>query len=133
MIKVGRRAFVAALALVGPMFRAAPRAQSFSVDEFLALSSRLTGHSSLDRATGAIFLKSLLSEPGSAARLTRPDAALEREIILAWYTGVQTVRGNPQTVTHTGALQWRTLGMPAPGMCAGSFGAWSKPGRPSER
>ena len=133
MKTVGRRAFVAALALVGPMFRATSRAQSVSVDEFLALSSRLTGHSTLDRATAAIFLKSLLAEPGNTARLARPDAALERDIILAWYTGVQIVRGNSQTVTHTGALQWRTLRMPAPGMCAGSFGAWSKPAGPPER
>ena len=132
MKTVGRRALLAALALVGPMLRATCRAQSFSFDEFLALSSRLTGQSNLDRATAAIFLKTLLAEPGNAARFARPDAKLEREIILAWYTGVQIVRGDPQTVTHTGALQWRTLGMPAPGMCAGSFGAWSNPARSSE-
>jgi hypothetical protein len=133
MIKLGRRAFVAAIALAGPMFRATSRAQSFSVDDFIALSSRLTGHAALDRATAATFLRNFLAEPGNAARLTHPDAALERDIILAWYTGVQEVRGERQTITHTGALQWRTLGMPAPGTCVGSFGTWSKPPRPPER
>ena len=133
MRRLGRRAFVAAIALVGPMFRATSHAQSFPVDDFVALSSRLTGHTTLDRATAAIFLKNLLAEPDNAARLTRPDAALERDIILAWYTGIQEVRGEPQIVTHTGALQWRTLGMPAPGACVGSFGTWSKPPRQPER
>jgi D-sorbitol dehydrogenase-like protein len=132
MTRFGRRAFIAAIAVVGPMF-SATSAQSVSIDDFLALSSRLTGHSTLDRGTAAIFLKNLLAEPGNAARLIRPDAALERDIILAWYTGMQEVRGEMQTVTHTGALQWRTLGMPAPGTCVGSFGTWSKPPRPPER
>src|SRR5262245_4304253 len=101
-MKVGRRAFVAAaIVFAGPMFRATPRAQSFALDDFLALSSRLTGHSNLDRQTAAAFLKNLLAAPGAAARLTRPDAALERDIIVSWYTGIQEVRGVPQTVTHT--------------------------------
>jgi hypothetical protein len=65
--------------------------------------------------------------------LTQPDAALEREIISAWYTGAYDVRGERQIVTHTGALQWRALGLPAPGACAGRFGAWSQPPRPPAR
>jgi D-sorbitol dehydrogenase-like protein len=128
MITVGRRAFLAAIALVAP-FRVSLRAQSFSVDDFLALSSRLTGYENLDRQTAGIFLKNLLATPGNSARLARPDAALETDIIAAWYTGVQQVRGEAQLVTHTGALQWRALGMPAPGTCVGPFGSWAKPHR----
>jgi hypothetical protein len=67
-----------------------------------------------------------------AARLARPDAALEREIIVAWYTGVQQARGEAQMVTHTGALQWRAMGMPAPGTCVGPFGTWATPPRPRQ-
>jgi hypothetical protein len=130
MIRLGRRAFVAALALVAP-FRAAPRAQAFTVDDFLALSSRLTGFSDLDRQTAGILLKNLLATPGNDARLARPDAALERDIIVAWYTGVHQVRGEAQLVTHTGALQWRALGVSAPGRCVGPFGTWAKPQRAS--
>ena len=129
-MRPGRRAFIAAIALLTPMFRAAPRAQPYSVDDFLALSSRLTGHTDLDRKTAGIFLNNLLAIPGNAARLARPDAALERDIIVSWYTGVQEVGGDPRLVTHAGALQWRTLGMPAPGMCVGPFGTWAKPHRP---
>ena len=129
MNTIGRRAFLAAVALIAPAFRASPRAQSFSVDDFLALSSRLTGYDNLDRATAGIFLKNLLATPGNIVRLARPDAALERDIIVAWYSGAHQVRGEAQLVTHSGALQWRALSMPAPGTCVGPFGSWAKPHR----
>jgi len=129
MNTVGRRAFLAAIALIAPAFRPSPRAQSFSVDDFLALSSRLTGYDNLDREVAGIFLKNLLATPGNIVRLARPDAALERDIIVAWYSGVHQVRGEAQLVTHSGALQWRALSMPAPGTCVGPFGSWAKPHR----
>ena len=100
-----------------------------SLDEFIALSSRLTGHTDLDRAAAAVFLKGLLATPESAARLAQPDDVLERQIVAAWYTGTHDVRGARQVATHTGALKWRALGIPAPGACAGRFGAWSQPPR----
>jgi len=127
-MQLGRRAFIA-FGLVTPWFRTAPHAQSFSLDTFLALSSRLTGYTDLDPKTGAILLHNLLATPDTTARLARPDAAMERDIIVAWYTGVQQVRGEARLVTHAGALQWRALGMLAPGLCAGPFGAWAKPPR----
>jgi hypothetical protein len=132
MTTLGRRAFLAAISLVAPMFRATPCAQSFSLDDFLALSSRLTGQNDLDRQTAGIFLKNLLAAPDTAARLARPDAALERDIIIAWYTGVHQVGGKAQLVTHSNALQWRALGMPAPGTCVGPFGTWAQPHRPPQ-
>lgn len=128
-MQLGRRAFIAALGMVIPWFRAMPPAQSVSLDNFLALSVRLTGYTDLDRTIGGILLNNLLTAPGTAARLARPDAALERDIIVAWYTGVQEVRGEAHVVTHAGALQWRALGMLAPGLCAGPFGTWAKPHR----
>ena len=55
-----------------------------------------------------IHLKHFVATPGiTTARLARPDAALERDIIVAWYTGVHQVRGQAQLVTYTGALVWR--------------------------
>ena len=131
MPRMRRREFVAALALVAPCFRATARAQSFSLDDFLALSARLTGHADLDREAAGRFLKNLLATPGSAARLAHPDPSLERDIIVAWYTGVHQVRGEARLVTHAGALQWRAMGMPAPGTCVGPFGTWAKPHRSS--
>jgi hypothetical protein len=109
--------------------RAAPDAQAFSLDEFLALSSRLTGYDDLDRKVGGILLNNLLAVPDMASRLARPDAALERDIIVAWYTGAQEVRGEARLVTHTAALKWRALGVRAPGVCVGPFGTWATPHR----
>jgi hypothetical protein len=126
---IGRRAFIAAFGLVAPWFRATPPAQSFSLDDFLTLSSRLTGFTDLDRKIAGILLTNLLAAPDTAARLSRSDAALERDIIVAWYGGVQQVRGEARLVTHAGALQWRALGMPAPGLCVGPFGTWATPHR----
>jgi len=114
---------------LSPLARIAGVAQSFSLDDFVRLSSRLTGRSDLNRDAAASLLKGFLSTPANAARLTQPDAAMEREIIIAWYTGLYDLGGERQLATHTGALQWRALGLPAPGVCAGRFGAWSQPPR----
>ena len=73
-----------------------------------------------------------------ASRKARPgtrrgfDAGASRArsaIIEWWYTGAYTVGGERRLATHTGALMWAALGMPAPGTCTGSFGAWSRPPR----
>lgn len=129
---LGRRAFLSLVAFVSPLARMAGVAQSFSLDDFLALSSRLTGHTNLDRAAAGTFLKALASS-ANAAKLTRPDAALEREIITAWYTGAHDVAGERRLATHAGALKWRAMGILPPGMCAGRFGAWSRPPRTANR
>jgi hypothetical protein len=119
--------------LLSPLLRSVGVAQVFTLDEFVALSSRLTGRRDLDRDTAEILLKAFLATPGHAERLRQPDSALEREIIAAWYTGVSTVGDQPRLATHTGALQWRALGIPAPGTCSGRFGAWAEPPRPNAR
>src|SRR5438093_10462299 len=131
MAALRRRAFLAAAALFSPLawIVAAAQAQSqaFSLDDFLALSSRLTGRTNLDRAAADALLKALRSKPGYEARLPRPDAALEREIIVSWYTGTYEIGGERRLFTHAGSLQWRAIGLPVPGACAGRFGAWSQP------
>jgi hypothetical protein len=135
MITFGRRAFLASVALVSPIARrlALAQPQSFSLDDFLALSSRLTGRTDLDRAAAGTLLNALLSTAGNAARLRNPDAALEREIIASWYTGIYELRGEKRLATHAGALKWRAIGIPVPGVCAGRFGAWSQPPRTANR
>ena len=111
--------------------------QPTSLDEFLELSGRLLGRSKLDREVGQLYLDALLKDPDNAVHLatlvqsngnpTPEQAALSRTIIEWWYTGVYTIDGKPRLATHTGALVWSALGMPAPGTCAGQFGAWSQP------
>ena len=116
--------------------RAAAR-QPTSLDEFLELSGRLLGRTKLDREVAQIYLDALLKDPDSAVHLatlvqssgnpTPEQTALSRTIIEWWYTGVYTIEYKPRLATHTGALVWSALGMPAPGTCAGQFGAWSQP------
>jgi hypothetical protein len=138
MADLGRRAFLVAVALFSPLAsfdsltlslskgELAQDRREFTLDDFLALSSRLTGRTNLDRAAADVLLKALRSKPGYDARLARPDAALEREIIVAWYTGTYEIGAERRLFTHTGSLQWRAIGLPVPGGCAGRFGAWSQ-------
>jgi hypothetical protein len=111
--------------------------QPTSLDEFVELSQRLLGRSKLDRDVAQIYLNALLADADNTIYLatlvqmngnpTPEQAALSRTIIEWWYTGVYTIDGKPRLATHTGALVWSALGMPAPGTCAGQFGAWSQP------
>ena len=111
--------------------------QPTSLDEFVELSQRLLGRSKLDREVAQVYLNALLADADNAIYLatlvqmngnpTPEQAALSRTIIEWWYTGVYTIDGKPRLATHTGALVWSALGMPAPGTCAGQFGAWSQP------
>ena len=110
--------------------------QPTSLDEFVELSQRLLGRSKLDREIAQIYLNALLADADNAIYLatlvqmngnpTPEQAALSRTIIEWWYTGVYTIDGKPRLATHTGALVWSALGVPAPGTCAGQFGAWSQ-------
>ncbi len=107
----------------------------------MRLSQRLLERSPLDAQVGKIYFSALISDAanipllarlvqGPGADLTPAHLALERTIIECWYTGTYTVGGERRLATHTGALTWAALGMPAPGTCTGPFGAWARPPRP---
>jgi len=138
---LSRRAFLAVAALVPALTRPRLSAQAtpppVSLDEFARLSEQLLNRTALDRDLAATYLKGLLADPVQAAQLslltrnasrtpTPAQVTLENTIIESWYTGIYTVNGGPRLATHTGALMWGALGMPAPGTCAGAFGAWSR-------
>lgn len=142
MFTISRRAFLwapALLAIGSPTraFARQPQAVTTSLDEFLELSGRLLGRSKLDREVAQLYLDALMTDADSAVHLatlvhsngnpTPEQAALSRTIIEWWYTGVYTIDGKPHLATHTGALVWSALDMPAPGTCTGQFGAWSRP------
>lgn len=144
MFTLTRRAFVALAAAFMPAVRLRARAQSaISPEDFLRLSQRLVGRPKLDAEIASIYLTALAAVPANVPRLaalaanaparplTPAHAALEQTIVEWWYTGIYTVNGEPRLATHTGALMWSTLGMPAPGTCATTFGAWSQPPRRS--
>ena len=114
-----------------------PAAAPTSLDEFLELSQRLLGRSKLDPEVGQIYLNALLADADTAIYLatlvqsngnpTPEQRAVADTIAEWWYTGVYIVEGRPRLATHTGALMWSALGVPAPGTCVGPFGAWSHP------
>ena len=143
MPRFSRRAFIAVVALFAPaahlsaFTRQPATGVAISLDEFVELSQRLLGRSKLDRGIAQIYLSALSADADTAVSLatlaqsngnpTPEQAAVARTIIEWWYTGVHTLDGKARVATHTGALTWSALGMPAPGTCAGAFGSWSRP------
>ena len=151
MAPITRRAFLALTALLGAVVRvralaglarqSTPAPAAISVDEFLVLSRRLVGRTTLDAQVAGTYLKALLAVPANipllarlarnaGAALTPAHVALEQTIIEWWYTGVYTLGGERRVATHSGALLWSAIGVRAPGTCASAFGAWSRPPRP---
>ena len=143
MAGLSRRAFLVLVALFAPVtrlraFSGQPAtATSISLDEFIELSQRLLGRSKLDREIAQIYLGALSSGADTAIHLATlaqsngnptPEQAVVARTIIEWrYTGVYAIDDKSRVATHVGALTWSTLGMPAPGTCAGAFGAWSRP------
>ena len=154
MSSLNRRAFLLLATLFAPVARLFASAQrpaaaapaAISADQFMRLSQRLVGRTTLDAQAASTYLSALLAVPGNipllaqlasnagpASELSPARVALERTIIESWYTGTYTLNGERRLATHTGALMWSALGMRAPGSCATAFGAWSRPRQPSTR
>ena len=137
MTSLSRRAFLAIAALVVPARRLFARA--VTLEEFLEVSERLLERKNLDREVAQVYLTAINADPDNAVTLayvvqsngnpTPEQKVLAATIIEWWYTGVYTIGTEQRVATHTGALVWNTLNMPAPGTCAGAFGAWSQPPR----
>ena len=146
MTRFTRRAFLLVAVLLAPAVRLGAlgrqtRTPAISLDEFVRLSQRLLGRPNLDARVAATYFNALIADAanvpllarlalGSGTDLTPAHLALERTIIEWWYTGTYMIGGERRLATHTGALMWAALGMPAPGVCTGTFGAWARPPRP---
>ena len=153
MTGLSRRTFLSIASLLVPVARLraggrqtappGPGLAPISVQDFLALSQRLVGRTTLDVRMAATYLTALLAVPANIpllAHLAGRDApdpsrapellALEQTIIEWWYTGIYTLGGERRVGTHVGALMWDALGVRSPGTCTSAFGAWSRaPGR----
>jgi hypothetical protein len=145
MRTLSRRVFVTLLAAVAVTRRdrglgvaASPATQGTEagIDRFLALSARLTGHTALDPIAGRLYLDALMASPARRTLLLDllggrgtdpPHSVLERDIVESWYTGVYDANGERRVATHGGALVWKAIGTPAPGVCAGMTGDWARP------
>ena len=142
MVGLNRRAFLAVMLWLAPATRLfaltrQPKPTAISLDQFVELSGRLLQRPKLDPAVAQIYLDALSADADTAVHLatlyqsngnpTPEQAELSRTIIEWWYTGTYTVGKDRKLATHTGALVWSAMGMPAPGTCAAPFGAWSRP------
>jgi hypothetical protein len=147
MINVTRRAFLALAACLPWAARVDARAPqtatsaapTISREDFLKLSQRLVGRTALDPKVAETYRIALLANAANGPILaslvtgrgpaTPEQAALERTVIEWWYTGIYTIHGETRVATDTAALQWSAIGVSAPSVCGGPFGAWSRPPR----
>jgi hypothetical protein len=129
-------ASAATLAFAFPL-RAAS-GDTISVEQFRALSARLTGASlgDLDMSAAAKLLAGLLSM-GRGADLARlaadPGASagtLATDIVAAWYSGLYEARDGLATISLAATLLWDALDFTKPpGFCGGRNGYWADASR----
>lgn len=129
-----RRSFATLWGAATGVAIAAPVPGAAAVDSFRALSAMLTGFDEAQLDAGfASELRRALLGAGHASKLaalttstapTPATAALESDIVAAWYSGV--LPGAPPVVaTLYGALIWSAADFATPpGVCGG--GGWSK-------
>jgi hypothetical protein len=140
MPKITRRNLIvgttsAATVVVALPSVAQPR-ETITVDEFRALSARLTGVDAarLDPTAATKILDGLISlGRGSdlAALAAEPGAnmgPLADSIVAAWYSGRYASRVGPATIDLNQALLWTVLDFTKPpGVCGGETGYWAEP------
>lgn len=108
-----------------------------TVEQFLALSTRLTGKPGLDRTTATMLLDgfagtgksadlaALVAAGGNATVKTRP---LANAVVAAWYCGVYDTAGGKAVAGFDTALMWDAMRFTKPvGMCGGESGYWAAP------
>jgi hypothetical protein len=136
------------LPLVAESASSERKSSGLSLEDFMRLSTALSGHAGLDKELGQIYLDALLHTPQGEDGLTRLLAELEegempayvreelqpiaRGLLLAWYTGHYPTMDGPKVATFTQALAWHALGYTtAPSLCGGTMGHWgNKPNEP---
>ncbi|MDT8305782.1 MAG: sugar dehydrogenase complex small subunit [Anaerolineae bacterium] len=132
-----------------------PPAGSIPLEQFLMLSTVLTGIPNLDPVVGNVYLQSLQASdefdvtladlfqqaglsseapPATIAALEErgifageATKTLADKIIEVWYTGVYTTaEGEPAVATFVDALAWKALHFTKPNSICGSPGFWEK-------
>ncbi len=125
-----------AVALASGLARPAGAQQTITVDQFRALSARLTGAavSNLDATTAGKLLNGFLSMgrgAGLAQLAAGPSAGtgkLADDIVAAWYSGTYDTPAGPAVAGFTDALLWNALDFTKPpGVCGGETGYWADP------
>ncbi|MEI9900746.1 MAG: sugar dehydrogenase complex small subunit [Hyphomicrobium sp.] len=104
-----------------------------TVDQFIALSKKLTEKDDLDAALAGKLLGGFLAigkGPDLAALIAGEhiDDDLANAIVAAWYSGLYDSGWGEEVLTFNHALVWQALTFAAPpGNCAGPMGYWADP------
>src|SRR5262245_46772913 len=115
---------------------AAGAQNAITVDQFRALSARLTGVAvaALDATAAAQLLDGFLSigrGPDLSTLAANPGVSagtLANDIVAAWYSGRYASRAGATAFDLTHALAWNALDFTKPpGVCGGEIGYWAKP------
>ena|SRR5690606_6012098 len=112
-------------------------AGGMTLDEFIALSSRLTERpaSSLDRGMAqrildALYSQGKLNQLAILAQDTSAQPALAAELRAAWFAGLLPGHGS-SPVGYEHALVWSAAAfLHVPGTCGGPTGYWAQPPSP---
>jgi hypothetical protein len=137
MPTISRRSFIlggasAAMAVGLPLPAAA--LETITVDQFRALSARLTGTemTDLDATTAGKLLDGFISMgrgPDLALLAADPGIStgtLANDVVAAWYSGAYATRAGLATLGLTNALVWNALNFTKPpGLCGGATGYWA--------
>ena len=126
----------AATALVAGLPLPVAAQETVTVDQFRALSARLTGAavSDLDASMAGKLLDAFLSMGrGPALELLAADRGLSTgpvadDIVAAWYSGTYKTPAGLAVAGFTDALLWNALDFTKPpGECGGETGYWADP------
>lgn len=110
-------------------------ATAVTTDQFLRLSTALTGVADLDAGVAATLLRGLLAT-GQGTTLAAlvagandsPARALANEIVAEWYSGLYDDGKAQAVATFDQALLWNALSFTKPfGSCGGAPGYWADP------
>jgi hypothetical protein len=136
---IARRSLIiggASAATVAVVPLPAPAQDTITVDQFRALSARLTGvrAAELDATAAGKLLAGFVSMgrgPDLALLAADPgmsSGALANDIVAAWYSGSYATRAGAAAIDLTKALVWNALDFTKPrGVCGGATGYWSEP------
>jgi hypothetical protein len=109
---------------------------TITVDQFRALSARLTGVAvmELDATAAGKLLAGFISmgRGGELARLAAgrrgTRGTLANDIVAAWYSGRYVTRAGAAAIDLRNALVWKALHFTKPrGDCGGVTGYWAEP------
>lgn len=131
VLLAGLAAAIAAAEVAGfpaALFAAAP----VTLDQFMALSAKLTEAADLDPTIGEKYLGGFLAS-GQSEGLAKLVAGgnvreLAAAIVAAWYSGVYDSGKGQAVAGFEQALLWRAMSFTKPfADCGGETGYWSKP------